>query len=134
MRPWTLGRAYYDRPIPRRIAEEAGVPREGFGQRKLGAGMGSRELSEESERDFQDFLRSEVPRAVTRQLDPRPVAERVGWHRRLAYVRAIYSHHPPVSAALDLLRSDRLHMMWRSTSLYHFHWGYAKTSVRYRAL
>ena len=133
MRPWTLGRGYYDRPIPRRIAEEAGVPREGFGQRKLGAGMGSRELSGESESDFQDFLRSEVPKAVTRQLDPRPVAERVGWHRRLAYVRAIYSHHPPVSAALDLLRSDRLHMMWRSTSLYHFHWGYAKTSVRYRA-
>jgi len=22
-------------------------------------------------------------------------------------------------------------MMWRSTSLYHFHWGYAKTRRRY---
>ncbi len=132
MRPWTLGRGYYDRPIPRRIAEEAGVPREGFGQRKLGAGMGSRELSDESERDFQDFLRSEVPAAVTRQLDPRPVAERVGLHRRLTYVRSIYSHLPLVSVALDGLRTDRLHMMWRSTSLYHFHWGCAKTMRRYR--
>lgn len=133
MRPWRLGTGYYDRPIARRIAEEAGVPRAWFGQRKLGAGMGSRELNDESERDFQDFLRSEVPAAVLRKLDPRPVAERIGRHRRLTYLRSIYSHLPPVSAALDLSGSDRLHMMWRSTSLYHFHWGYAKTSRRYRA-
>lgn len=131
MLPWKLGTGYYDRPIPRRIAEEAGVPRESFGQRKLGAGMGSRELSGESERDFQDFLRSEVPASVLRGLDPRPVSERVAMHRRLTYVRSIYSHLPPVSAALELLGGDRLHMMWRSTSLYHFHWGYAKTRLRY---
>ena len=34
MNPWRLG-TYYDRPIPRRIAEEVGVPREMFGQAKL---------------------------------------------------------------------------------------------------
>jgi hypothetical protein len=34
MDPWRLGNAY-DRPIPRRIAEEAGVPRHLFGQSKL---------------------------------------------------------------------------------------------------
>jgi hypothetical protein len=34
MRPWRLSRDSYDRPIPRRIAEEAGVPREMFGQTK----------------------------------------------------------------------------------------------------
>lgn len=33
MRPWSLG-GDYDRPIPRRIAEEAGVPRNVFGQEK----------------------------------------------------------------------------------------------------
>jgi hypothetical protein len=33
MKPWTLG-TVYDRPIPRRIAEEAGIPREWFGQKK----------------------------------------------------------------------------------------------------
>jgi hypothetical protein len=33
MKPWTLG-TDYDRPIPRRIAEEAGIPREWFGQKK----------------------------------------------------------------------------------------------------
>lgn len=33
MEPWRLGTSY-DRPIPRRIAEEAGIPREAFGERK----------------------------------------------------------------------------------------------------
>jgi hypothetical protein len=68
---------------------------------------------------------------VRQHLDARPIAERLAHHRRLAWVRSIYSHLPPVSAALDLARSDRLHMLWRSTSLYHFHWGYAKTKLRY---
>lgn len=34
MQPWRLG-TDYDRPIPRRIAEEAGVPRDAFGTRKM---------------------------------------------------------------------------------------------------
>ena len=33
MSPWTLG-STYDRPIPRRILEDAGVPRQSFGIRK----------------------------------------------------------------------------------------------------
>jgi hypothetical protein len=33
MKPFSIG-GTYDRPIPRRIAEEAGVPREAFGQKK----------------------------------------------------------------------------------------------------
>ncbi len=37
MSPWRLG-VKYDRPICRRIVEEAGVPRELFGQKKVGAG------------------------------------------------------------------------------------------------
>jgi hypothetical protein len=36
MDPWRLGTAY-DRPISRRIAEEAGVPRQLFGQSKMGS-------------------------------------------------------------------------------------------------
>jgi hypothetical protein len=34
MRPWSLTGTTYDRPIPRRIVETAGVPRQLFGQRK----------------------------------------------------------------------------------------------------
>jgi hypothetical protein len=36
MDPWRL-KNMYDRPIPRRIAEEAGIPREAFGQSKMGS-------------------------------------------------------------------------------------------------
>jgi len=36
MDPWRLGKVY-DRPIPRRIAEEAGIPRHAFGQSKMGS-------------------------------------------------------------------------------------------------
>ncbi len=35
MRPWRVGGSY-DKPIPRRIAEQAGVPRHMFGQSKMG--------------------------------------------------------------------------------------------------
>lgn len=133
MRPWTLGTGLYDRPIARRIAEEAGVPRELFGHLKFGSGLGSsRELNPESERDFQEFLSSEVPEAVRRRLDPRPLRERLPRHRWLAYVRGRHSHRPLVAPLLDVLQTDRLHMMWRSTRLYQFHWGFGKVVPRYR--
>src|SRR5204863_917377 len=38
MDPWRVN-PRYDRPIPRRIAEERGVPRELFGQVKMGSGV-----------------------------------------------------------------------------------------------
>ena len=38
MDPWRLGNAY-DRPIPRRVAEEAGVPRHLFGQSKMASAL-----------------------------------------------------------------------------------------------
>jgi hypothetical protein len=132
MRPWKLGSGYYDRPIARRIAEEAGVPRENFGQRKLGAGNLFRGLGDESARDFQDFIRSSVPERIRRRLDPRPLGERVRRHRRLAYIRTQYSHWPLVSKVMDLLRADRDHMLWNSVDLYQFHWGFEKIRNRYR--
>jgi hypothetical protein len=60
MRPWSLG-GWYDRPIARRILEEAGVPREAFGTSKRAgsilffkAGSG---MTPTAERDFQAWLR-----------------------------------------------------------------------------
>lgn len=38
MKPWSVG-SDYDRPIPRRILEEKGLPRDSFGMRKYGAGF-----------------------------------------------------------------------------------------------
>jgi hypothetical protein len=91
----------------------------------------SRELNEESERDFQAFLASEVPADIRRRLDPRSPSTRTS-HRKLAYVRTQYSHLPLIAPLLDALQSDRLHKMWNSTRLYQFHWGFSKLRVRYR--
>ena len=61
MKPWCVV-GNYDRPIVRRIVEEAGVPREPFGNRKHGGGgyLHGRDLSLESERDFLEFYHSRV--------------------------------------------------------------------------
>jgi hypothetical protein len=83
------------------------------------------------ERDFGDFLRSEVPASILRRLDPRPPGQRLKRHRWLSHVRTLYSHLPLAAAVLDGLRSDRLHLLWRSTRLYQFHWGFAKLLARY---
>lgn len=62
MRPWSLGNLY-DRPIARRIAEEAGIPREWFGQRKRAAGVVvsleglEATMSERSLQDFRAYVR-----------------------------------------------------------------------------
>lgn len=63
MRPWRLANDY-DRPIPRRLVEEAGVARHLFGQEKkavtipmFGAEVQGRELSGRSLEDFLAYYR-----------------------------------------------------------------------------
>ena len=59
MAPYRMG-VFYDRPIPRRIAEEAGVPRKDFGQKKKAANtsfwLGERMISPEAERSIEAFV------------------------------------------------------------------------------
>lgn len=62
MRPWIIGDSY-QRPIARRIVEEAGVPRAAFGQRKqpgVGASLADERqfLGPESLADYRAWLRS----------------------------------------------------------------------------
>ena len=61
MRRWRIG-GRYDRPIPRRIIEDAGVPREMFGMRKRATGVYvpvdglERSMSPASLADFKSYL------------------------------------------------------------------------------
>lgn len=59
MKPWSVG-GEYDRPLLRRIAEEAGLPRASFGQKKTGGGhshFGIKSvLSPGSLKDYERFL------------------------------------------------------------------------------
>lgn len=56
MRPWLLGNGY-DRPIPRRIVESAGVPRGSFAFEKLMSSVSPRGHSGFSDASQQDYLR-----------------------------------------------------------------------------
>lgn len=131
MHPWRLKTGYYDRPIARRIAEEAGVPREYFGHVKFGGSDDAVRLNDESELDFQDFFRAAVPAEIQRRLDFRPLNKRLFNHYRIKYLRTHYSHFPLASRALEVLGTDRLHQLWGSAYLYVFHWGLDKTRGRY---
>lgn len=70
MKPWTVGRKTYDRPIARRIIEEAGVPRGAFAVRKKNTSHEAEFLwpySAEAKKRFAKFLRDRgihVPRAL----------------------------------------------------------------------
>jgi len=61
MKLWSIGE-FYDRPIPRRVAEEAGIPRSYFGQQKKASSIppiwGTDGMTEKSARDFREFAKS----------------------------------------------------------------------------
>jgi hypothetical protein len=71
MRPYLIPGSSYNRPIPRRIAEEAGVPREAFGVRKTAA-----DLMAWQEREFLS-----APALVDYQAWLKE--NRAAWYRRL---------------------------------------------------
>ncbi len=132
-------RGYYDKPVPRRIAEETGVPRELFGQTKKAASIlfhrSSRSLSERSLGDFRAFrkglpgkLRIGVKQTVwwtwwqiwrsffylCRKLNIRAPARLI--ERALFQNFAVFEYSSPVTS--DLL----------------FLWGLKKTRERYRGV
>ena len=91
MKPWSLG-GWYDRPIARRILEEAGVPREAFGMNKRAASIlffktGSG-MTPAAARDFQAWLREHSRLFLRRGKMPpslgRSTASAGNWLRRLA--------------------------------------------------
>ena len=130
MRPWTLGRGFYDRPIARRLAEEAGVPREAFGVEKVG-GSNKGGLGPESAKDFAEFLRSAVPLQALESLRPGPWSKRSRGHLLTKFLRRNTAHLVLAPTVLNLLQVDRLHGLWRSVHLYEFHWGFDRTRERY---
>lgn len=68
MAPWTLGTSY-DRPIPRRLVEEAGIPREAFALRKKNSsyeGAFRWPYSREAQVAFHDYLASRGLKAPAR--------------------------------------------------------------------
>ena len=123
MRPWSVG-GDYDRPIPRRIAEEAGVPRQHFGQRKMGGTPRPFGLTAASREDFQEF-RDRLVRAGHRlPSGPGPLTRAV---------RRELRRHPRIRWPLHRWLGDRLDPRWQSQDLYLFHWGLDHMLERYQS-
>jgi hypothetical protein len=131
MAAWSVGGSY-DRPIPRRLAEERGVPRHLFGQRKVGGGpeMGPLGLCPESEADFRAFHAEFVGGKVSREKDiPQAVLKRRrSWVQPL---RRIVFSSTRINRMFRRLVGDRLDSRWGSLSLYTLHWSFYRLKKRY---
>ena len=124
--PWSVG-GDYDRPIPRRLAEERGVPREMFGQQKVGGGpqIGTFGLSPASEADFREFYRERVRVAGASRI-------------RLVHSRFRQWRRRPLQGGLSLMRvlaaSVRRTTPAEVMTPYTFHWGLCRLQELYAAI
>lgn len=142
MQPWSVGGSY-DRPIPRRIIEEAGVPRESFGWTKRAGSIllfkSASPLSPASARDLKAWLRRHSA-AFVRQ-GTLPPAQFCGvlrfWRRclhvcgsKLAWIRVKLDRGP--GARLDRLASRMLDLGERDPLFdYAFPWALDCLKRRY---
>ncbi|GJL80502.1 MAG: hypothetical protein DHS20C01_01360 [marine bacterium B5-7] len=135
MRPWSVG-GNYDRPIPRRLLEEAGVPRRTFGMRKMGGGLrpGSGSIfSPIVMTSFEDFYANNVAQEIHDNL-PESNRKKVAlaysmnmpeWEKTLRTL-------PLVGRSAVRFLGDGRHSRYRSPYLYFFHWGVSVVMERYR--
>ena len=132
MTAWRLGRRY-DRPIPRRILEEAGVPRGIFGVSK-GASAYYRfgspaDLSPAARADFESYRRS--------MARPGPLLH--AWHRGLERLRSVCERAvktmKSVWPAGGTAAESPVPVPWRYRACddmdYAMHWGQAHVRERY---
>jgi hypothetical protein len=145
MHPWSIGDVQYDRPIPRRIVENAGVPRRLFGQRKKAIARPyqttgprnpelSRVLSPDSNEQFGRFAEG---RALFGNL-----LECLGFammhHLYRFNFRVIRSVKlNALTKALGLMMPEKaiVPLKYSKPRTRHslvFHWGYARIRARYR--
>jgi hypothetical protein len=140
MRPWVLSSADYNAPILRRLAEEAGVPRSWFGQKKRASAYSNladpKMFSPASLADFTAFCRSnKLPTAKDSRWHTRWIAR---LSRRMAHDGSKVLGRLPFEFYLRLspytwwLYPKASHRLWRSPALYTFHWGFERTKERYQ--
>jgi len=137
MAPWRLG-GRYDRPIPRRIAEEAGLPRDSFGVRKLGTAhvhlTERRRFSEKGWADYRAFVaRSHAEQPAHRRWAARlSAAGRHGlWRTLSGYRRRHVPSTPRMRRHPFLWNGHPLILPW--SCMFTLQWSFDATRERYRA-
>ena len=132
---WSVGGGY-DRPIPRRIAEEAGIPRDAFGFRKYAGGhaafVSDDRFSVEGLLAYERFVReshAQVPRI--RRFGWRLVTQGKAVFWRLT--RDLRKRHVRSSAYQRrfpfLLNREPVHVPWKFMFL--FQWSFDSLKSRY---
>ena len=140
MRPWVLPDTSYNKPILRRLVEEAGIPRSQFGQPYRANAFAnlahSKMFSLTSQEDFTAYCRN----------NHLPLARDNRWYTRwIARIsRGAVKGASILLARLPVALSMRLYpyiwrlyhkssdSLWRSPALYTFHWGFERTKQRYQ--
>ncbi len=126
MKNWSVG-GKYDRPIPRRLAEDRGVPRDLFGQIKAGGApyVGEIGLCPASDADFGKFCAHHIQGKI-------PSGEQRFRSRIRYFLRRVF-HRRPWSTRLALrIAGDRLDPRWGSVVRYTFHWSVCRMQERYQ--
>lgn len=130
MKPWTLG-GEYDRPIPRRILEEAGVPRGLFGLKKRAGAFywidNPGQLSETSRKDFDAFF--------SFVWDQVPLFRKLRYwflHQVFRFNRLVFRANDPVGpTGLPAKIMDARFKRYPPKMAYLLHWGIERTRDRY---
>jgi hypothetical protein len=134
MAPWRIG-GEYDRPIPRRIAEQAGVERNQFGQTLLGGcnpDPQNRVLNETTSAEFMAFCDSQIPSAVRKRL----VLDRSDHYRYYQKGRATgldrwLRNQFGLRSLSEQLLGFHNHHRRNTLHLYTFHWCFSNLCRRY---
>jgi hypothetical protein len=130
MQPWSIG-GDYDRPVPRRLAEERGVPRHLFGQSIAGGGprVGRIGLCPASDADFRRFYAEAVRGgASSRSRRAERRQRRIDWMRPF---RKLIFTRPWLTRLFRGLVGDRFDPRWGTMALFTFHWGFYRVRERY---
>lgn len=145
MRPWSLGTAY-DRPIPRRMVEEAGVPRRMFGQSKKAVTMPYQNHSADRDPDMSEVLCDASYSDFCRFIDTHAFRQHRIQHVHFDLMHSMYRVNQRVAWSSKLRRMlgplawtvpDHVIIPWkyakaRAVNSLAFHWAAAKMRNRYR--
>lgn len=138
MQPWSLPSAY-NKPIPRRLAEEAGVPRALFGQEKMASAHAILEdgaaFHPAAWGDFQAFLAAHPEHAAVLAAQRLPLRRALDRARKggvqLARRRLPYRLYRRWVLTLPLVAHRAESALWGRPFLYTLHWGYERVRGRY---
>ena len=129
MKPYSVG-GVYDEPVPRRLAEEAGVPRGSFAVQKRAAShrihvLGVDGLADSSRASFREFMGGRLP-------EPRPRRRITGWDRlKLRWAHAFRVDH--LVAGLAQRKLDAV-MIEPTLGTQLLRWGVAQIAPRYESV